>query len=324
MNRCSIHEKDRHLRVISDIAGIDVPPRIQRNQPRKIALIPIHNVQLLKQMDLTLPALQRSANEMRIDIIRMLHAAGSGHPGGSLSLIDILTVLFFRYVKRSPDNVADPDRHRFVLSKGHGVPALYAVLARSGVIPHEDLLTLRKVDSYLQGHPHNRSLPAVEASTGSLGQGLSIAQGMAMTAKLDGKPYKVYCVTGDGETQEGQTWEALLSAAHFKLDNLIVLLDYNKGQIDGPTNEILNLEPLAAKLQAFNWDVQEIDGHDIGAIDAALTRAQEEAGKPHYIIAHTVKGKGVSFMEHPTEWHGKAPNNAEADAAIKEIEALLT
>jgi transketolase len=274
-------------------------------------------------MDLTLPALQRSANEMRIDIIRMLHAAGSGHPGGSLSLIDILTVIFLRYIKRTPENVSDPDRHRLVLSKGHGVPALYAVLSRCGIIPHDDLLTLRQVDSYLQGHPHNGSFPAVEASTGSLGQGLSIAQGMAMAAKLDKKPYKVYCVIGDGESQEGQAWEALLSAPHFKLDNLIVFLDYNKGQIDGPTNEILNLEPVGDKLRAFNWDVQEIDGHDFEAIDAALERAQEMKGKPHFIIANTVKGKGVSFMEHPNEWHGKAPNAAETEAAIKELEELL-
>jgi transketolase len=274
-------------------------------------------------MDLTLPALQRSANEMRIDIIRMLHAAGSGHPGGSLSAIDILTVLFFRWIKRTPENALDPDRHRFVLSKGHGVPALYAVLARCGVIPHDHLMTLRQVDSDLQGHPHNGSVPAVEASTGSLGQGLSIAQGMAMAAKLDRKPLKVYCVMGDGESQEGQAWEALLSAPHHKLDNLIVVLDYNKGQIDGPTNQILNLEPLGDKLRAFNWDVQEIDGHDMQAIDDAIARAQTENGKPHFIIAHTLKGKGVSFMEHPTEWHGKAPNAAETEAAVKELEALL-
>ncbi len=274
-------------------------------------------------MDLTIPALQRSANEMRIDIIRMLHAAGSGHPGGSLSLIDILTVVFLRYIKRTKENALDPDRHRLVLSKGHGVPALYAVLARCGVIPHEDLITLRQVGSYLQGHPHNGSFAPVEASTGSLGQGLSMAQGMAMAAKLDKKPYKVYCVMGDGETQEGQAWEALLSAPHHKLDNLIVILDYNKGQIDGPTNEILNLEPLGDKLRAFNWDVQEIDGHDLAAIDAAVARAQAENGQPHFIIANTIKGKGVSFMEHPTEWHGKAPNAAETEAAIKELEALL-
>lgn len=274
-------------------------------------------------MDFTIPALQRSANEMRIDIIRMLQKAGSGHPGGSLSLIDILTVLFFRWIKRTPENVSDPDRHRLILSKGHGVPALYAVLARCGVIPHAELDHLRMVGSLLQGHPHNASIPAVEASTGSLGQGLSIAQGMAMAAKLDGKSYTVYCVMGDGESQEGQAWEALLSAPHHKLDNLIVLLDYNKGQIDGPTNTILNLEPLADKLRAFNWDVQEIDGHDLQSIDDAVARAQKRNGRPHFIIAHTVKGKGVSFMEHPTEWHGKAPNATEADAAITELEALL-
>ncbi|MBN1447384.1 MAG: transketolase [Bacteroidetes bacterium] len=275
-------------------------------------------------MDISLPALQRAANEMRTDIIRMLHAAGSGHPGGSLSLIDLLTVVMFRHVKRTAENADDPDRNRFVLSKGHGVPALYAVLARAGVIPHEELLSLRQVDSRLQGHPHNGSVPAVEASTGSLGQGLSIAQGMAMSARLDGKEYRVYCVIGDGETQEGQIWEALLSAAKFRLDNLIVILDYNKGQIDGPTNEIMNLEPLADKIRSFNWEVQEIDGHDMQAIDAALEQARQRGGRPHFIIAHTVKGKGVSFMEHPTEWHGKAPDGEQAAAALKELEALLT
>ncbi|PLX28538.1 MAG: transketolase [Ignavibacteria bacterium] len=274
-------------------------------------------------MDITLPALRRSAQEMRIDIIKMLHAAGSGHPGGSLSLIDLLTVIMTRYVKRTPDNVSDPDRNRFILSKGHGVPALYAVLAKLGVIGHDELLSLRTIDSRLQGHPHNASLPAVEASTGSLGQGLSIAQGMAMTAKLDSKEYKVYCVIGDGETQEGQIWEVLLSAPMHKLDNLIVVLDYNKGQIDGSTNDIVNLEPLAEKLISFNWHVQEIDGHDFEAIDQALQNTQNYGGKPHFIIAHTKKGKGVSFMEHPTEWHGKAPNDEQAAAAIKELEATL-
>lgn len=274
-------------------------------------------------MDISLSALQRSAQEMRIDIIKMLHAAGSGHPGGSLSLIDLLTVIMTRYVKRTPENVDDPDRNRFVLSKGHGVPALYAVLAKLGVIGHDELLSLRTIDSRLQGHPHNVSLPAVEASTGSLGQGLSIAQGMAMAAKLDSKEHKVYCVIGDGETQEGQIWEVMLSAPMYKLDNLIVVLDYNKGQIDGPTNDIVNLEPLAEKLISFNWHVQEIDGHDFEAIDGALQNAQNYGGRPHFIIAHTKKGKGVSFMEHPTEWHGKAPNDEQAAAAIKELEATL-
>ncbi len=274
-------------------------------------------------MDLSLPALHRSAQEMRIDIIRMLHAAGSGHPGGSLSLIDILTVAMLKYVGRTPENVLDPDRNRLVLSKGHGVPALYAVLARAGVIAHDDLLTLRELGSPLQGHPHNVSMPAVEASTGSLGQGMSIAQGMAMAARMDGSDRRIYCVVGDGEMQEGQVWEALLSIAMYKLDNMVVILDYNKGQIDGPTNEIINLEPLADKIRAFNWDVQEIDGHSIEAIDTALANAQHRGGKPHFIIAHTVKGKGVSFMEHPTEWHGKAPGDEEAARAIEELQAQL-
>lgn len=272
---------------------------------------------------LPLEALPRLATELRMDIIRMLHAAGSGHPGGSLSLIDIVAVLFFRHIHRTAANVADPERDRFVLSKGHGVPALYAVLARCGVIAPEELPTLRKLGSRLQGHPHNGVLPAVEASTGSLGQGLSMAQGMAMAAKLDGSPRRVYCAIGDGEFQEGQIWEALLSAAKYRLDNLVVILDYNKGQIDGPTNEVMNLEPVADKVRAFGWEVQEIDGHDVTAIDTALTRAKARNGRPHFIIAHTVKGKGVSFMEHPTEWHGKAPDDEDAKRALDELTAQL-
>ena len=272
-------------------------------------------------MNIPLEDIPNIAREIRIDIINMLTEAAFGHLGGSLSLVELLSVIFFRYIKRTPENVNDPERDRFVLSKGHGVPALYAVLSKLGIIPHEELLTLRKVNSRLQGHPSNVALPAVEVSTGSLGQGLSMAQGMAMAAKLDRHPRKTYCVIGDGESQEGQIWESLLSAPKFKLDNLIVCLDYNKGQIDGPTNEILNLEPLAGKLEQFHWDVQEIDGHDIYAIDAALADAQHLNGKPHFIIAHTVKGKGVSFMEGVIDWHGKAPTREQAAQALKELEA---
>ncbi len=266
--------------------------------------------------------LKKMSNEMRADILKMIHLGTSGHPGGSLSCIDIISVLFFNKIKRTKENALDPDRHRFILSKGHGVPALYAVLNRCGLIPTEELWTLRKLGSRLQGHPDRVVFPYVEASTGSLGQGLSIAQGMAMAAKSDNKNYKVYCMLGDGETQEGQIWEALLSAPKFKLDNLIVILDYNKGQIDGPTNEVLNLEPVKDKLKAFNWDVQEIDGHDYPAIQSALDKADETNGKPHFIIANTVKGKGVSFMEGVIDWHGKAPSAEQLDLAVKELKNL--
>ena len=266
--------------------------------------------------------LKKMSNEMRADILKMIHLGTSGHPGGSLSSIDSITVLFFNKIKRTKENALDPDRHRFILSKGHGVPALYAVLNRCGLIPTEELWTLRKLGSRLQGHPDRVVFPYVEASTGSLGQGLSIAQGMAMAAKSDNKNYKVYCMLGDGETQEGQIWEALLSAPKFKLDNLIVILDYNKGQIDGPTNEVLNLEPVKDKLKAFNWDVQEIDGHDYPAIQNALDKADETNGKPHFIIANTVKGKGVSFMEGVIDWHGKAPSAEQLDLAVKELKNL--
>ena len=273
--------------------------------------------------DLSTSDLQRLATLMRIEIISMLREAGSGHPGGSLSAIDLLTVLFYKFLKRNPENALDPDRHRFVLSKGHGVPALYAILAQLGIIPKGELATLRKLGSRLQGHPHNGSLPFVEASTGSLGQGLSIAQGMALAAKIDRKPIRVYCLIGDGEFQEGQIWETLMSAPKFRLDNLTVMLDSNKGQIDGPTREIMNIEPIAEKLSAFNWDVQTINGHDFAQIERALTSALTEGGKPHFILANTVKGKGVSFMEGVIDWHGKAPSAEEADRAILELRQSL-
>jgi len=271
----------------------------------------------------TLKDLEIYANEMRIEIIRMLHAAGSGHPGGSLSAIDLITVIFYNYLRRTKENASDSNRHRFVLSKGHGVPALYAVLSKLGIIPPNELLSLRKVGSRLQGHPNNTSFPAVEASTGSLGQGLSIAQGMAMAAKLDDSDARVYCLIGDGEFQEGQIWEAVMSAPKFKLDNLIVLLDSNKGQIDGPTQEVMNIEPIALKVTAFNWEVQHINGHDFRQIDTALQKAQSQNGKPHFIIADTVKGKGVSFMEGVIDWHGKAPSDVEAQKAISELTSKL-
>ena len=270
----------------------------------------------------SLDELKKMSNEMRADILKMIHLGTSGHPGGSLSCIDILSVLFFNKIGRTKENAMDPNRNRFVLSKGHGVPALYCVLNRCGLIPTEELWTLRKLGSRLQGHPDRVLLPIVEASTGSLGQGLSIAQGMAMTAKADKKDYKVYCMLGDGETQEGQIWEALLSAPKFKLDNLTVILDYNKGQIDGPTNEVLNLEPIKDKLVAFNWDVQVIDGHNYKEIQDALDKADALNGKPHFIIANTIKGKGVSFMEGVIDWHGKAPTAEQVEKATAELKNL--
>jgi len=259
-----------------------------------------------------------------VDIIKMLHAAKSGHPGGSLSAIDILTVLFYNHLKRTRENASDPERDRFVLSKGHAVPALYAIFARLGIISPDELPSLRHVNTRLQGHPVHRTLPEVEFSTGSLGQGLSVAQGMAMAAKLDGTDQQIYCLIGDGEFQEGQIWESLMSAPKFNLDNLIVIMDYNKGQIDGPTNEVMNIQPVNEKLRCFNWDVQEILGHDFFGIDAALTYARNtKEGQPHFIIAHTVKGRGVSFMEGVIDWHGKAPDDEQTERALQELEALL-
>lgn len=267
--------------------------------------------------------LKEIAKELRIWIIRMIAEAGSGHPGGSLSAIDILTVLYFHTMRHRIQEPDWPLRDRFILSKGHGVPALYAVLAKSGYFPMDELLTLRKNNSRLQGHPVKGSVPGVEASTGSLGQGFSIAQGLALASKLDGNLFRVYSMIGDGESQEGQIWETAMSAPKFGLDNLTVFLDYNKGQIDGHTSEIMNLEPLAEKWAAFNWDVQEIDGHDIAKILSSLDKTRSTLGKPHMIIAHTVKGKGVSFMENKIEWHGKAPTKEQAEEAIHELERII-
>jgi transketolase len=263
--------------------------------------------------------LKKIARELRVDIINMLVEAGSGHPGGSLSAIDILTCLYFHFLRHDPQNPHWPARDRFVLSKGHAVPAVYACLAKAGYFPKSELLTLRKINSRLQGHPDRVKLPGLEASTGSLGQGLSIAIGLAIASKLDGDPFRVYCMLGDGETQAGQIWEGLMSAPKFKLDNLVTILDYNKGQIDGPTNDIMNLEPIMEKVKAFNWHVIEIDGHDYVQIFDALESAQKVKGQPTFILAQTVKGKGVSFMEGQISWHGKAPSREQGELAVKEI-----
>ena len=259
------------------------------------------------------------ATSCRVDIIRMLAQAGSGHPGGSLSAIDVIVALFFHKMRHDPARPDDPDRDRFVLSKGHCVSALYATLAHAGYFPKEDLLSYRKLGSRLQGHPDRLRFSLMEGSTGSLGQGLSIAQGIAMASKLDGDRFRVYCMIGDGESQAGQIWEAAMSAPKFSLDTLCVICDYNKVQLDGHVWDIMDLEPLADKWRAFNWHVIEIDGHRFEEILPALDEAEATKGRPTMIISHTVKGKGVSFMENTSAWHGIAPNPEQADQAIAEL-----
>ena len=265
--------------------------------------------------------LKSLTKQMRVDIIRMIEAAGNGHPGGSLSIIDIIAVLYWKFLKHDPKQPAWEGRDRFILSKGHACPALYSVMAHRGYFPVADLMSLRKLGSPLQGHPDRLRLPGIEFSTGSLGQGLSVGVGMACAAKMDKKDWKTVVVLGDGEMQEGQCWEAFMSAPKFKLDNLIAIVDFNNGQIDGPVNEVMNLEPLADKLKTFNWEVQAIDGHDLAAVEKALAKAwAANDGKPQCIVAKTIKGKGVSFMENNIAWHGNAPKKEDADKAVKEIE----
>ena len=274
--------------------------------------------------NLDLAKLEGIARDGRVQILRMLTHAGSGHPGGSLSVIDILTVLYFSRMKYDPKNPTWEDRDRFVLSKGHCVPAQYYCMARAGFFPESLLLTLRKLGSPLQGHPDRVALPGIEAATGSLGQGLSVAMGMALGLKLAGKSSRVYCVLGDGESQEGQVWESLMSgpklgAPDHHLDNLCVILDYNGIQLDNFVKKILDLEPIVEKVKSFGWPVLDINGHDLAQIDKALDQAEATKGAPTYIVAHTVKGKGVSFMENDPEWHGKAPKPGEAIEAIREV-----
>lgn len=264
--------------------------------------------------------LKSLTKHLRHDIIRMIEAAGNGHPGGSLSIIDILTVLYWKFLKHDPKQPAWEGRDRFILSKGHACPALYAVMAHRGYFPTADLLNLRKLGSPLQGHPDRLRLPGIEFSTGSLGQGLSVGVGMAIAAKTDKKDWKTVVVLGDGEMQEGQCWEAFMSAPKFKLDNLIAIVDFNNGQIDGPVKEVMDINPLTDKLRAFNWEVQAVDGHDLDAVEKALAKAWGATdGRPQAIVADTVKGKGVSFMEHNIAWHGNAPKKEDADKACMEI-----
>jgi len=268
--------------------------------------------------------LKRIARALRVDIVKMIGAAGSGHPGGSLSEVELLTALFWRVLRHDPKNPGWAERDRFILSKGHGCPALYAAYAHSGYIDPKLLATLRQLGSPLQGHPDKRMLPVLEASTGSLGQGVSIGIGCALAAKLDKADYHTFVVLGDGESQEGQVWEAAMFAPFHKLNNLTVIVDNNKQQLDDWTDTILSLQPFAEKWRAFGWHVVEIDGHDFAQVIPALEQARANTGdKPTCIIAHTVKGKGVSFMENNIKWHGVAPKPEEVEAALKELEAAV-
>ncbi len=267
--------------------------------------------------------LKAIARELRVDIIRMLVEAGSGHPGGSLSCIDLIVTLFFHKMRHKAQDPYWKDRDRFVLSKGHCVPALYAVLARAGYLSREELLSLRKLNSRLQGHPDRNRLPGIEASTGSLGQGLSVAVGISLAGKISHKDYRVYCMISDGECQAGQIWEAAMAAANFKLDNLCVLLDYNKIQLSGAVKDIMDIEPLLDKWRSFKWNAIEIDGHDFNSIVRTLDQAETIKDRPTLILCQTIKGKGVSFMEGKWEWHGKAPSREEGEKAIQEILAQM-
>ena len=263
--------------------------------------------------------LQKIAQTVRQDIIRETFSAGSGHPGGSLSAADLMTALYFSEMNVDPKDSKKEGRDRFVLSKGHAAPALYACLAERGYFPKEDLVSLRKLGSRLQGHPSMILLPGVEMSTGSLGQGISAAVGMALAGKLDGDTGRVYALLGDGELQEGMVWEAAMAAGHYKLDNLCAIVDHNGLQIDGRNEDVMNVMPIAEKFAVFGWNVLEIDGHDFEQILDAFDMARKCKGMPTAIVAETVKGKGVSFMEGQVGWHGKAPNEEQAKQAMAEL-----
>ena len=267
--------------------------------------------------------LKIKACKVRMGAIEGVYNAKSGHPGGSLSIADILTYLYFHRLNIDPKNPQWEDRDRLVMSKGHAAPAYYSVLAHRGYFPVEELKTLRKSDSRLQGHPNMRTVPGVDASTGSLGQGISVAVGMALGAKLSGKSFRVYTILGDGEIQEGQVWEACMLSAHYKLDNLCVIVDNNGLQIDGNVADVMSPYPIVDKLEAFGFKVVAIDGHDFDQIEAALNTARQTKGQPTAIVMKTVKGKDVSFMENQAGWHGKAPNDAEYEQAMSELKAIL-
>lgn len=266
-----------------------------------------------------LAELDKHAKSVRRNIVNMITAAKSGHPGGSLSAADILVTLYFAEMKVDPQQPDDPDRDRFVLCKGHAAPVLYATLAEKGFIPSSELTTLRRIDSRLQGHPSIKDTPGVDMSTGSLGQGLSAANGMALAARLDHKTHRIYAVLGDGELEEGQVWEAAMFAAHYKLDNLTAFVDFNGLQIDGPVAEVMSPLPIPEKWRAFGWHVLEIDGHDFNQIYDAIQTAKAIKGQPTMIVAKTVKGRGVGCMENVCDWHGKAPSQEECDRMLSEM-----
>lgn len=268
---------------------------------------------------LSVEQLKEKARELRRHIIRMTAAAGSGHPGGSLSCVELVTALYFHELKHDVENPKWPDRDRFVLSKGHACPALYAALAEAGYVDPEGLTTLRKLDSPYQGHPDMQRLPLLEASSGSLGVGLSVALGLALNARIEGRAYRVYALIGDGESNEGQIWEAASFAAYHKIDNLVCITDYNKMQLDGFVKDILDMAPLAEKWRSFGWQVEEVDGHNFEELLKAFAAARQVRGKPVQILAHTVKGKGVSFMENVPRFHGMAPTPEEAEKALAEL-----
>lgn len=267
--------------------------------------------------------LKEKARKIRIDILKAVHAAASGHPGGSLSAADIVTYLYFNEMNIDPENPHKAGRDRFVLSKGHAAPALYAALAERGFFDKSELLDLRKIGCILQGHPDMKKIPGVDMSTGSLGQGISSAVGMALADKADGNGAYVYALLGDGELQEGLVWEAAMAAAHYKLDSLIAFVDWNGLQIDGKNEDVITVAPIDEKFKSFGWDVQLIDGHDFDSIAEAVAEAKSVSGRPHVIIAKTVKGKGVSFMENQSGWHGKAPNDEQLKQAIEELGGAL-
>jgi transketolase len=272
------------------------------------------------KFNLSTAGLKEMARKLRRHVITMTATAGSGHPGGSLSAADIITALYFRVLRHNPENPQWSERDRFILSKGHAAPILYGALAEAGYFPVAELATLRRLDSRLQGHTDRNLTPGVEMSAGSLGLGLSFAIGVALAARLDSKPYRTYALLSDGECEEGQTWEAALAGAHFNLDNLTAIVDCNGIQLSGRTCDIMNLEPLVRKWQAFGWHVIDIDGHDFDQILTAFSKAEKTNGKPTVIIARTTKGKGVSFMENNVVFHGKAPTWEEAEKALRELE----
>jgi transketolase len=267
--------------------------------------------------------LRDRARRMRIDILKMLHGCGSGHTGGSLSAADIMTALYFYKMRYDPQRPGWDGRDHFILSKGHAAPVLYTTLAHAGFLETAELCTLRKIGSRLQGHPDSKSLPGVEISTGSLGQGLSVACGIALARKLDKLPNRVYALLGDGELQEGQIWEAAMTAAHYKLDNLCALVDNNGLQIDGPVAKVMGVEPIADKWRAFGWDVQDIDGHDMAQLTAALDKAETVKGRPTAVVCRTVKGKGSKCFEGKVEFHGTTPSKEELETALKELDEAV-